>query len=452
MGWTLAAVNYNGRRRPGAPFCERLDGKLGSVFTMLTEVLEHRGDWRRKPATRDRNGIALPSSFHLLLGTAQGKGIPWEYHRCGSTSGPPPLVNYYYGFEALTRKADLVATLELAEAACAGNWPRQMPAELTSPDCVPVGGGAVWEVMPKSLVFHPDAPGTHRAFRSAFFAAFAAAGRMRGPQHNLWIVKPSAGCKGRDIFVSHSYGQIMAFLTEEATYAALGEASAMAAWVVQRYVHNPLLLRGGRKFDLRCWVLVDAEYSVWLYRQGVVRTAAVPYDVADLGNYFAHLTNHCIAERHAAFGAYEPNNELFYNEFDAELSRRFPQRAAEGAGSVLHGVLLPQVRRLAVQSLLAARPQLESGYDDYDAFQLFGYDFVVDADLRVWLCEVNASPAVAEPLLPGLVRALVRRAVDPLCPPDASRVDARRLVAEAEAAARNGEGFERLLLGRSAGR
>ena len=44
-----------------------------------------------------------------------------------------------------------------------------------------------------------------------------------------------------------------------------------------------------------------------------------------------------------------------------------------------------QVRRIVVQTLLAARPTLQRPDDDYCAFQLLGYDFVVDGDLRVWL-------------------------------------------------------------------
>jgi len=191
MAWTLAAVNYNEKRRLGAPFCELRDGKLGSVYTMLTEMLERRGDWRRKTAARSRGGLMLPPSFHLLLGTAQGKGIPWEYHRCKSTGGPPPLVNYYYGFETLTRKADLVAMLEMAEATCGGNWPTHMPVRLMAPVCVP--GHLVWELLPRSFAFYPDRGITHQRFRSSFFAAFAAAERAHGSLHNVWIVKPSNG-------------------------------------------------------------------------------------------------------------------------------------------------------------------------------------------------------------------------------------------------------------------
>ena len=45
--------------------------------------------------------------------------------------------------------------------------------------------------------------------------------------------------------------------------------------------------------------------------------------------------------------------------------------------------------------------------DYYRPFHLFGYDFLVDADLRIWLCEINASPAVADQLLPAFVDSLV---------------------------------------------
>ena len=38
-----------------------------------------------------------------------------------------------------------------------------------------------------------------------------------------------------------------------------------------RYVRAPLLLPGGRKFDIRLWVLFDADYRVYTARSGLVR-------------------------------------------------------------------------------------------------------------------------------------------------------------------------------------
>ena len=32
----------------------------------------------------------------------------------------------------------------------------------------------------------------------------------------------------------------------------------------------------------------------------------------------------------------------------------------------------------------------------HNSFELFGFDFVVDKDLKLWLIEVNMSPACAE--------------------------------------------------------
>jgi hypothetical protein len=98
---------------------------------------------------------------------------------------------------------------------------------------------------------------------------------------------------------------------------------------------------------------------------------------------------------------------------------------------------------MVVQSLLAARADLETTDADYRAFQLFGYDFVLDTQLRVWLCEVNASPAVAETLLPGLVQALIDVAIDTTFAPEVSR-DQHESASAAAARSANGEEFELL--------
>ena len=52
---------------------------------------------------------------------------------------------------------------------------------------------------------------------------------------------------------------------------------------------------GGRKFDIRAWVLVTSDYRICLYREGVLRTACIEYKLEDFNNIFMHLSNHCIA-------------------------------------------------------------------------------------------------------------------------------------------------------------
>jgi tubulin--tyrosine ligase len=442
--WTVAALNFNAKREPFSPFDEDKDGKLGSVYTRVTETLLARGDWDRRPALRNKatGELKLPANYALLLGTAQGKGVPWG--RLGYGVWPPPLVNYCRGFDMLTRKGKLVGTLEQAREAAEGGWPEGMPEALKKEECV--HGDDIWELAPVAFVFHPSKGDANprAALRSAYAkrAEQAAAKGAATEQTNRWILKPSEGAKGEGIFIESTLEAIEDHLDKQEVRASEGES--VSSWVVQAYVHNPLLLSAGnRKFDMRCWVLVDANYGVHLYRHGVLRVASAAYNPDDVNDRFCHLTNHCIATEHAEYGKFEATNELFYRAFDAELAERYPEHASKAAGvplfgkcadtadaddtdgvsawkpgSVLESVVLPQIRRQIVQTMLAARDRLEADGEYYRPFQLYGYDFLLDDELRVWLCEVNASPAVADELLPGLADALIRTSIDPSFEPN----------------------------------
>ncbi len=66
----------------------------------------------------------------------------------------------------------------------------------------------------------------------------------------------------------------------------------------------------------RSWVLVDHQYNIYLYREGVLRTSSEPYNSSDLQDMTSHLTNHCIQEEYSQnYGRYEEGNEMFFDEF-----------------------------------------------------------------------------------------------------------------------------------------
>ena len=54
-------------------------------------------------------------------------------------------------------------------------------------------------------------------------------------------------------------------------------------YIVQRYVHNPLLI-GHKKFDLRIYVLVTSHnnLTIYLYRSGFARFTHCRYDPIDI--------------------------------------------------------------------------------------------------------------------------------------------------------------------------
>ena len=73
-------------------------------------------------------------------------------------------------------------------------------------------------------------------------------------------------------------------------------------------------------------------------------------------------------------------NEMFYEEFSEEL----------GPG-VLETKLMPQARKIITETLLAARETLETDPElgGAGAFNVYGFDLMVDDELSVKLIEVN---------------------------------------------------------------
>lgn len=57
-------------------------------------------------------------------------------------------------------------------------------------------------------------------------------------------------------------------------------------------------------------------------------------------------------------------------------------------------------------------------------FELFGYDFLIDEDFRLWMIEINTNPYFGVPnnyiadLLPKLMDDLLDIVVDPIYTPD----------------------------------
>jgi hypothetical protein len=133
--------------------------------------------------------------------------------------------------------------------------------------------------------------------------------------------------------------------------------------------------------------------------------------MSDLKNRFSHLSNHCIAIKHPKFGEFEPTNEMWWQDFDRYLIRKF------GKEKSFYKILYPQIREIARISLLSVRHVVQDLKDSsFRSFHLFGFDLLVTNNFRVLLLEVNSSPAVAADLMAGMTEDLVHFAIDPYFP------------------------------------
>jgi len=229
-------------------------------------------------------------------------------------------------------------------------------------------------------------------------------------KENIWLIKPAALNQGRGIEICHSLKEIKTVLLTKITNSI---------WVVQKYIEKPLLFKS-RKFDIRVWALVTARKEVFYYTFGYLRTSSFGYSTGAKDNYI-HLTNNCLQKWGDNYGLHEAGNTLSFDSFQAYLDREYPELRIH-----LNDHIVPRMKDLIIDSYLSAKKVLH-GTKRRNAFELLGYDFLIDEDFRVWLLEVNTNPYLGIPneyirdLMPVLLDDMLSIAVDPFYPPTQAR-------------------------------
>ncbi|KAL0212315.1 hypothetical protein RCL1_005941 [Eukaryota sp. TZLM3-RCL] len=199
----------------------------------------------------------------------------------------------------------------------------------------------------------------------------------------LWILKPSARAQGSGVFIVNKMSQLQKFTKR---WANVSNVSAKDSYVASRYIHNPLLV-GGRKFDLRLYVLVTSyrPLQAYLHRHGFARFCTQPYslDMSTLDNHFMHLTNIAIQKTGAEYNA-DNGCKWHVSHLRVYLEQTYGIEAA--------GKCFEEMEFVIEQSLRACQNVI---INDKHCFECYGYDIIIDDNLRPWLIEVNASPSLS---------------------------------------------------------
>jgi tubulin polyglutamylase TTLL5 len=200
---------------------------------------------------------------------------------------------------------------------------------------------------------------------------------------NIWIMKPIGLSRGRGISLVTDVNSL--------TYSH--------ASVVQRYVEKPLCL-DGYKFDLRLYVLVTSfcPLEAFIYKEGFARLSTHKYNLnpKDIDNKFIHLTNSSIQKLNSA-GPTKDNPLMVGPASDAGGSKisllgghGLWNRLEKGGFNTAE--IWSNICGLVIKSLVAVDDKMAF---QPSCFEVYGYDVLLDSDLRPWLIEVNASPSLA---------------------------------------------------------
>ncbi len=192
---------------------------------------------------------------------------------------------------------------------------------------------------------------------------------------NLWIEKPANAKLGFGIKFLTSFNKLY------------------KKGVVTKYIHNPLLLYG-KKFDLRLYVLISSFLPLKIYfnKEGLVRVTTNDYnlDEKNFKNIYIHLTHTVLNMRNKNFT--HPVN--FTDErghlWSMEALKNYIKRNGKDDKK-----LFEDIKDVIIKSIISSNSiftkESRKKYYGKKVSTIFGFDILIDENLKPWLLEINGK-------------------------------------------------------------
>ncbi|XP_073330013.1 tubulin monoglutamylase TTLL4 [Pagrus major] len=196
-----------------------------------------------------------------------------------------------------------------------------------------------------------------------------------------WIIKPPASARGIGIQVIHKWSQM----------------PRKRPLLVQKYLHKPYLI-SGNKFDLRIYVYVTSydPLRIYIFSDGLVRFASCKYSssMKTLSNKFMHLTNYSVNKKNSEYQTNSDDKACQGHKW--ALKALWQYLGVRGVNTTL---IWEKIKDIVIKTIIASEPYVNSLLKmnvktPYSCHELFGFDIMLDENLKPWILEVNISPSL----------------------------------------------------------
>ncbi|XP_066910251.1 protein polyglycylase TTLL10-like isoform X2 [Clytia hemisphaerica] len=200
----------------------------------------------------------------------------------------------------------------------------------------------------------------------------------------IWICKPSGRNQGKGIFLVTSLEGLQRELSDRKC-----PKMKIQERIIQKYIKKPLLINGF-KFDIRVYMLIASTCPyIAFYHKGYVRLSCVPYTVDDL-DIHAHLTNQFVQRKHPSYKEKKEESVMDFNQFNEYINHHVGEDKSISHDWVFNE-FTDKMKSIMLTCLKGCMGKLD---EKPSTFELLGFDFMIDENMKVWLIEVNINPAL----------------------------------------------------------
>ncbi|OAF69800.1 putative tubulin polyglutamylase TTLL2 [Intoshia linei] len=239
---------------------------------------------------------------------------------------------------------------------------------------------------------------------------------------NYWIYKPAFSSRGRGISISNNLDQFIdvpikvkykhkfndpnrhvndlnyryRFSEQKLVHEHSTEKFhklKQTNFIVQQYIKNPFLVNG-YKLDLRLYVIVMSftPLQIYINKTGLARFATTKYNLNDLDNKYSHLTNTSINKKAFNCGKFTrckwtlQQIRNYFKQLNIDDSECFSRIIAIIIETIcLQATTMPKQHSVELETAATT-----------NCFELYGFDIIIDKNMKPWLLEVNFSPSLVD--------------------------------------------------------
>ncbi|XP_070560557.1 protein polyglycylase TTLL10-like isoform X2 [Ptychodera flava] len=241
------------------------------------------------------------------------------------------------------------------------------------------------EFVPESYILD------YKSDRDAFFGTFK--------EGETWICKPTGMNQGKGIYLVDDITELKKkyLPADEQEHSAAPPTTQQKKKsrlppmqrLIQRYVPNPLLLNG-KKFDVRAYMLVGCTNPQMIfYHKGYLRLSCKDYDPEDK-DLVAHLTNQYVQKKDPSYESVKEETCWSMDKFNDHVNTNLAEEKGLPENWV-YGFFTKRMNQIMLQCFHSVKNKLQCKLGFFD---LYGFDFLLDTDMKVWLLEINVNPAL----------------------------------------------------------